>query len=277
MAAYRFIARHFGLKAPDREEPAELLSYDQTVVGLPTENLTILCLARQLAERREEGGSLRTLLRYRPADVARAWPVHNTKSKGLETYSYRIEFVGGLSASAVWLRAIAAPPAARATVILDDRGKAAAGAEVSDRVNRGDNVFAVDLLFHGDAAPQKPAPSHYAQMFTALGERPLAIQAAHLTALASWVRNLTGAREVRVETSGIRTQMAALTAAALSPGLFSEAVLRQAMPSLKHLFDAPVDYSAAPEPFCLDLYKHFDIAAIESMARPTRVVLQEAK
>ena len=25
MAAYRFIARHFGLKAPEREEPAELL------------------------------------------------------------------------------------------------------------------------------------------------------------------------------------------------------------------------------------------------------------
>ena len=115
MAAYRFIARHFSLKAPEREQPAELLSYEEMSVGVPKDNLTIVELARRLTANRKEGGDLRAILRYQPVAVARAWPVHNTKQKGLETFSYRIDFANGLSATAVWLRAIAAQPDAPAT------------------------------------------------------------------------------------------------------------------------------------------------------------------
>lgn len=274
MAAYRFIARNWRLKAPEREQPAELLSYDQAVVGLPNDHLTILKLAQRMADRREEGGDLRALLRYQPVTITHAWPVTNSKSKGLETISYRLDFSNGLSASAVWLRAIAALAGARATIVLDDSGKAHAGAFVSDRVNRGDNVFAVDLFLYGDSAPDKPGPSHYAQMFTALGERPLAVEAAQLNAIAAWARTLAGAREVRIETAGPRTEIATLAATALSPGLFSEVTLRQSIPSLKRLFEIPVAYTGAPEPFCLDLYKHFDISPLVAMARPTRVLLE---
>jgi dienelactone hydrolase len=277
VAFYRFAARSFGLKAPEREQPAELLSYEEMVVGLPKDNLTILGLARRMAANRQEGGDLRNILRYRPVTIARPWPLHNTKSKELETYSYSIEFSDGLSATAVWLRAIAAQPHARATIVLNDKGKAAAGDAVAGRVNRGDNVFAVDLFLHGDSAPQKPGPSHYVQMFNALGDRPLGIQAAQLTALAAWARSVSGASEVRIETSGLRTELAALAAAALTPGLFSEAVFRQAIPSLQSLFDRPVSYTDAPEPFCLDLYKHFDIASLRTMSQPTRVTIEEEK
>ena len=277
MAAYRFIAANFGLKAPEREEPAELLSYEQASVGLPRDNLTILRLAKRMADSRQEGGDLRALLRYQPVTVAHAWAGTNSKSKGLETVSYRIDFSNGLGATVVWLRAISAQPGARTTIVLDDGGKKAAGAIVADRVNRGDNVFAVDLFLHGDAATREPGPSHYAQMFTALGDRPLALQAAQLAALTAWARTVSGAREVRLETSGLRTEMAALAAAALSPGLFSEATLRQSQPSLKRAFDIPLEYTNAPEPFCLDLYKHFDVNSLQAMALPTRVVLEEAK
>jgi hypothetical protein len=277
MAAYRFIAHHFGLKAPEREQPAELLSYEEMSVGVPKDNLTIVELARRLAANRKEGSDLRAILRYQPVAVARAWPVHNTKHQGLETFSYRIDFANGLSATAVWMRAIAAQPDAPATIVLNDKGKTAAGADVSDRINRGENVFAIDLFLHGDAAPQKPGPYHYAQMFAALGERPLGLQAAQLTALAGWVRRLTGTAKVRVETSGPRTELAALAAAALSPGLFSEAVMRDAIPSLGRLLDAPMDYTEAPEPFCLDLYKHFDVDSMRTLAQPTRIILRESK
>ena len=277
MAFYAFAAQNLGVKPIEAEEPASLLSYEQTVVGLPKDNLTIVQLAKQLAERRQPGGDLRAILRYRPVTVARVWLLTNSKSKGLETVSYRIEFADGLSATAVWLRAISTQQGARATIILNDKGKAASGAEVSDRVNRGENVFAIDLFLHGDAAPQKPPASHYAQMFSALGERPLGLQAAQLTALAGWIRQVSTAGEVRIETSGIRTEMAALTAAALSRGLFSEAVFRDARGSLRTLFDVPVDYTDAPEPFCLDLYKHFDVDVLRTAAQPTRVVLEEAR
>ncbi|MBS1874390.1 MAG: acetylxylan esterase [Acidobacteria bacterium] len=277
MAAYRFIAANFGLKAPELEAPAELLSFEEMAAGLPEGNLTIVDLARRLAANRQEGGDLRAILRHQPVAIRRAWPLHNTKSKGLETESFRIDFANGLSATAVWLHAIAAPPYARATIVLNDKGKQAAGEEVADRVNRGDNVFAVDLFLHGDAAPAKPGPHHYAQMFTALGERPLALQAAQLAAIAAWVKARTNAPEVRVETKGPRTQMAALAAAAMSPGLFSDVLMSEAIGSLRRLLDAPVEYTAAPELFVLDLYRHFDVESMRAMAAPTRIAIHQAK
>ncbi len=272
--AYRFFARHFGLPVPETETPvdAEIKSYEELAVGLPKDNLTILGLARKLAagvERRTAGRSeLVSTLRYQPAKVTRAWSLANTKRKELETRSYRFEFTSGLSASGVWLKAIASPENAPVTVVLSDQGKKSAQAAVSDRVNRGEQVLAVDLVFSGDAAPQKPGASSYAQMLATLGERALGIEAAQLAGLVGW----TGRRPVRVETSGIRSQMAALAAAALEPGLFSEIVIRDGMRSLGHLLAAPIEYQTAPDLFCLDLYQQFDVERLEELAAPAKVV-----
>jgi hypothetical protein len=58
--------------------------------------------------------------------------------KGIETKSYLFEMTDGLSANGVWVRAIGESDNAPVTVILNDKGKSAAGAEVSERVNRGE-------------------------------------------------------------------------------------------------------------------------------------------
>jgi hypothetical protein len=92
-------------------------------------------------------------------------------------------------------------------------------------------------------------------MIATTGERPLGIEAAQLIALADWLH----AAQVRLETRGIRSQVIARVAAALKPGLFREIVTRDGMKSLRHLLDAPVEYQAAPDLFCLDLYKQFDL------------------
>jgi hypothetical protein len=51
-------------------------------------------------------------------------------------------------------------------------------------------------------------------------------------------QNFAGKR-IRVESTGIRNQIAALIAAALVPELFSEIVIRERMRSFQHLLDAP--------------------------------------
>ena len=43
------------------------------------------------------------------------------------------------------------------------------------------------------------------------------------------------------------------------------------MPSLKYLIDAPVKFEAAPDLFCLDLLKEFDIDRLAILAQPVRV------
>ena len=274
LQSYRFFVKHFGLPSADSEIPVDdqIKSFEELVVGLPKDNLTILGLAKKLASAIERAPAQRPelieTLRYKRASVAHAWALNNTKHKELETRSYRFEFDHGLSATGVWLKAIRTPENAPVTLVLNDQGKKNSRVVVSDRLNRGEQVLAIDLLFTGDAAPQKPGPSNFTQMLAALGDRPLGLEAAQLIGLVSWM----GAKKVRLETSGIRSQVTALVAAALEPELFSEIVVREGMPSLRYLLDQPVEYQSAPDLFCLDLYKKFDLDRLAQMAAPTTIV-----
>jgi dienelactone hydrolase len=249
--SYRFFTTHFGLPVTEAEIPvdAEVKSPEDLTVGLPKDNLTILGLARKLAARSRPGTDLARTVRYQPVAVAEAWALGNSKSKGLETRSWRFDFSNGLSATAVWFQALAASGSAPATIVLNDSGKKASAAEVSDRINRGDQVLTVDLLFTGDAAPQNPGPYAYAQMIASAGDRPLGLEAAQLIALARWL----AAPKVRLETTGPRSHVIARVAAQLEPTLFSELAAHSGLPSLRHLLDTPVEYRSAPDLFCFGL------------------------
>ena len=277
LQAYRFFTRNFGLEEVKEEIPvdSEVRTVEELSAGLPENNLTILGLARKLADGLEHFSGtreqLRHVVKYHATAVRRVWAMDNSKSKGLQSESYRFDFENGLSASGVTVHSIAVAHPERATIVLDDRGRKSALNEVSERVDRGERVLAADLLLTGDATPEKPGPFAYAQLLSTVGDRPLGIQAAQLIGLARWL----GTGPVRVETNGIRTQMAALIAAALEPALFREVVVRGGMTSLRHLLDEPVEYHDAPDLFCLDLYKGFDIDRLRELAAPARVVLAQ--
>jgi dienelactone hydrolase len=292
LAAYRFFSQHFGLPVITGEIPAgaELKSYDELVVGLPKDNLTILGLARKMAVdiQREpipsettardnwvasQRQALRTIVRYKETGLGRVWTLANTKSKGVETKSYVFVMNSGLSANGVWLKGIESPDNAPVTIVLNDRGKKAASAEVSDRVNRDEQVLALDLLFIGDAW-KGAEPYSYAQILGATGDRALGQQAAQLVEITHWIKGRAGASHVRLEVTGIRNQLTALVAAALEPGLFSELVVHQGMSSLNYLLQAPVTFQEAPELFCLDFYRQFDLDRLAAMAPATKVTVE---
>ena len=259
LQAYRFFSKHFGLPPIEEEIPVgdEIKSYDELVVGLPKDNLTILTLAQKLAGENSyppvppadarsqwafaERGKLNTLVRYKPASVEHAWALLNTKNKGVETRSYQILFANGLSATAVWGRAISSREGSPATIVLNDQGKKVAAPEASDCLNRGEQVLAADLVFTGDSAPKQADFEEFPLMMATTGERALGIEAAQLIALAQWLKKSFGAPTVRIESSGIRNQVAALIAADLAPGLFSEISIRGGIAAhLKYLLDTPV-------------------------------------
>src|SRR5207245_6594169 len=189
--AYRFFSEHFRMPRIEDEIDSddEILSPEELAVGLPEENLTILGLARKLGQQVSRGAipgdpagrkawleqqrsTLRELVRYRPVRAARVWTLANTKNKGVETRSLLFDMNNGLSANAVWLRAIGRTDGSPVTIVLRDGGKKAAAAEVSERVNRGEQVLAVDLLFMGDAWPDIRG-HQYAQLLHGLRERHL--------------------------------------------------------------------------------------------------------
>jgi hypothetical protein len=100
------------------------------------------------------------------------------------------------------------------------------------------------------------------------------MEAAQLIQIASWMKRRPAPAGLRLEVNGIRNQTVALVAAALEPELFSSIVVDEGMPSLRFLLDAPVPYSEAPDLFCLDLYKYFDLDRLAAMAGNTKVVLE---
>ena len=108
-------------------------------------------------------------------------------------------------------------------------------------------------------------------MLATTGERALGIEAAQLIGLAQWMKKNFGSQKIQIESAGIRNQVAALTAADMEPTLFSEIAIREGMPSLRYLLDTPVKFESAPDLFCLDLYKEFDIDRLAMLAEPAKV------
>jgi dienelactone hydrolase len=292
LADYRFFSKQFRLPLIDNEDQVapEIRSYDELVVGLPEDNLTILGLAQKLGREitrppvpsdpsaqaawsKAERAKLTEVVRYKPVDIEHLWSVATTKSQDVQTTSYLFQMSNGLSASGVWVRSILqSSEAAPVTVVLDDQGREAAADVVSDRVNRGEQVLALDLMFTGNSW-KDTEPFQFAQILDGFGDRPIGMEAAQLSRIARWARERAGVASVRLEVGGIRTQVAALVAAALDPALFSAIVVRNGMHSLSYVLELPVRFEQAPELFCLDLYKDFDIDRLEALAAPVKVTV----
>ncbi|HKT13507.1 MAG TPA: acetylxylan esterase [Terriglobia bacterium] len=283
--AYRFFTEHFNLPIAEHEIPsgAEIKTYDELKVGLPQNNLTLLGLARQFAAQIQrqpipaegpartswasaERHKLASVIRYKPVKVKNAWRMWNTKNHLLQSLTYRFDFSDGLTAAGTWLKAIATAPDAPVTVVLNDKGREAAGAVVSDRVNRDEQVLALDPIFIGESMPLVPDSTPYALLVSTTGGRALGLEVEQLLAVTKWLEQQSGHGKVRLETTGIRSEVIGLAAAALDPDVFSEVVSNDAMKSLGYLLDAPVPFRSAPDLFCLDLYKDFDLDRLAAMA-----------
>lgn len=287
---YIFFSKQFGLPRIDNEDHVapEIRSYDELLVGLPEDNLTILGLAQKLGREisrppipsdpsakaawsSAERAKLKEVVRYKPVEIEHLWTVATTKSKDVQTMSYVFQMSNGLSASGVWVRSILqSSDSAPVTLVLDDSGREAAAEAVSDRVNRGEQVLALDLMFTGSSW-KDTQPFQFAQLLDGLGDRPLGMEAAQLSRITRWARERARVSSVRLEPGGIRAQVASLVAAALDPSLFSALVVRNGMHSLSYVLELPVHFEQAPELFCLDLYKDFDIDRLEALAAPAKV------
>jgi dienelactone hydrolase len=285
--AYAFFTKNFGLPVASNEIPSdpEIRTAEQLTVGLPQQNLTIVDLARKLAgqiaqtpvpavsERaswvQSQRKQLKNVIRYQPVSVENAWRTSNTSHLGLESLSYRFDFSNGLSATGIWLKAISASSNPQTIIVLADEGYKAAGEEISEHINRGEQVLALDLLFNGASVPENPAD--WEMLVATTGDRPLGLEAAQLLAITEWLRSSNDDSSISVVTEGIRNQVIAMTSAALEPTAFARIESHQSMGSLSYLLKNAVPFRSAPELFCLDLYRYFDLDRLSLMATPTEV------
>ena len=290
--AYAFFSEHFHL-APTAQEIAsdsEIFTPQQLAGHLPKDNLTTAGLARKLASlihrpaiptvgEREAWSTLqreqlKSILRYSPVTVGGAWKLSSSRPPGLQSFSYRFDFSNSLSATGIWVASRTAATDAPLTIVLNDNGYKASVQSVVESVNRGEQALALEPLFFGSTSPDETEPAYWEMLVASRGDRALGIEVAQVIATAKSFRNSTSHGNVRLATDGIRSQVVALVAAALEPDLFSEIESKNAMTSLSYLLDTPVPYRTAPDLFCLDLYKYFDIDRLTIMALPIKVVIR---
>lgn len=290
LAAYRFFSKQFGLPLIDDERgvASELKGYAELQVGLPKDNLTILSLAQEMgkeivrepipsspSERANWAGVKRTKLnevvRFKPVGVKHAWTVAASERRDVASTSYVLDMTNGLTATAMWLRSVVqSSDTAPVTVVLNDDGIAASSDIVADRLSRGEQLMALDLVLMGTTWKDN-RPFEFAQTLDTLGDRTIGIEAAQLIAAAQWAKKRSDRPRLRLEVTGIRTQAVALVAAALQPELFSEIFVDRGMHSFNYVMDLPVQFKLAPELFCLDFFKEFDITELEALAVPATV------
>ena len=307
--SYRFFDDAFHLSVSSKEDPdtdTEVESYRDLVVGLPQDNLTIVSLARQMAQsihheppsqpnaawvdkQREQ---LRQVVRYAPVTVAHAWPISATHERGMASRGYRFEFSNGLSATGVLLQSLTRPQNGGTALLISDKGRASIMVEAADGVDRGKRVLVFEPLFFGENFPgttEHPRLSSYAQMLDTVGERPLGLEAAQIAAVARWLQtgmidgtSTPGARTtppsgppapLRVATDGPRSETAAVVAAAIEPKLFSALDAYHGIHSFADVYTKPLTYEEAPELMCLDLYRDFDFNTLTAIAAPVKVDL----
>ena len=287
LAAYRFFSKQFGLPPIEDEHgvASELKGYAELQVGLPKDNLTILRLAQKMGKElvREpipsnssekanwasvKRAKLKEIVRYKPVEVKHAWTAAASERRDVVSTSYVLDMTNGLTSTAIWLRSVSqSSDTAPVTVVLNDDGMAASSDIAADRLSRGEQLMAVDLVLMGTTWKDN-RPFEFAQTFDTLGDRTIGIEAAQLIAAAQWAQKRSGHARLRLDVTGIRTQAVALVAAALQPELFSELFVHKGMRSFNYVIDLPVEYSRAPELFCLDFFKDFDIGELEALASP---------
>jgi dienelactone hydrolase len=287
---YAFFTQHFHLPVTPDEIPsdAEIRTAQQLAVELPANTLTVAALAKQLGSKVERPAipteanaraswaqaqrkQLQSVIRLKPVSLENAWRMANSKHLGLRTISYRFDFDNGLSATGIWLSAISAPPDAPVTVVLNDKGYKGSENMVAERVNRGEQVLALDTVLNGATMPRQSDGAVWPMMVATHGDRPLGLEVAQLLATSAWLQKTTGQQTIRLETAGIRSQMAALIAAALQPDLFSTVVSNEVLKSLGDLLEGPLIYRSTPDVFCQDLYKYFDIDSLQALASPAKI------
>lgn len=295
--AYRFLSKWFHLPSRPDEIPVgrDINTYSQLAAGVPADNLTILGLARQFASKLHhspvpedpttraawasaERAKLTKVAHYQPVKVVHPWYVADTNHSTVESISFRFALSNGLSATGVWTKSTWTPKGAPMTVIVNDAGRKGADQETWDhypevayRIERGDQVLVLSILFTGDDNPFGPDVYSFGYMMQAVGAPPLGLEAAQLIGITHWAQERWHPSRIELESSGIRMQVVSLVAGALEPRLFKSINIHKGMRSLSYILDKPVLSTQVPDMFCRDFYKDFDLKMLAALTEPTRV------
>ena len=259
----------------------EILPVEQTSVGIPEDNATIVGTAIEIAKaierpaiptpdsadfgpwQEEHRSALRALLRYQDINLLTVACALESEAGSLTT-AYQFKSADWTVAAAGLLPSGASPTEIH--LVMDDGGLPATKAVVETLAGSDKHVVAIAPLFQAGTSPRTGNAWPYSMILNATGERSLAVQAAQLAAICDWFRTAKGMSQIQVHTRGAESGLIALTASALTPGLIAHNDTSDIPDSLIDIMEARESYSRTPSLYNFGFLRQFDFDILRAMA-----------
>ena len=265
---YRFMGDVFypgdtSFDALEIPSEAEVKSYDDLVVPLPEDNHSFNSIALGLMKdlpKPQTGSPAEQRKRLLEIIHAKDYTV-NAKEVGGEGGVVHFQFALGRD----WTvpATVFTPPEAKATTLLiADEGRAKQTAAVTQLMEDGNRVVALDPFFFGESKIKSRDFLHVILMH-AVGERALGVQAGQIAAIADWAAEAYG-EPVGLQSIGPRLSVAARLAAVQTEAI-QTVTLHDPMKSLKEVLTENRGANHLPEMMCFGLLEAFDLKQIESL------------
>jgi len=292
-ALYRMLGEFFyggdtSFDAKEIPSDAEVKEPDELGVELPALNEDFHTLALRLSQSLPRDGNLPT-----NAAEAREWQQRKrSELQGVvraKTWTAAAEGVGsgtaGEVATARWLIRVGeawsvpvveltkgAP--SQTTLLIADDGRQSAAAHAEELLAVGHRVVATDLFYFGESRiPERDYL--FALLVSAVGDRPLGVEASQLAAVTRWLQGEHG-KPMTVRAVGPRSSLIALVAAGLEANAMGALELHGAMGSLKEVIEQNRTVQEVPELFCFGLLEAFDVKQLAALVAPRPVTFVRA-
>ncbi len=158
------------------------------------------------------------------------------------------------------------------TIVIADKGKKQAKAEVLELLDKNQRVIAIDLLDTGESTISDKAWLWNLYVST-VGDRPIGLKASQLKSLAR-LKFQEWKQPVSILAIGPDSSLVALIAAGLEPEAIGDLELREAPGSLKEVIESNLTFDKAPDRFCFGLLEAFDVPQLVALVAPRKVVFK---
>jgi dienelactone hydrolase len=155
-------------------------------------------------------------------------------------------------------------------LLLNDAGRRVESANVRHLLGEGKRVLAVDPFYFGESRFER-RDYLWALLLSAVGDRPLGLEASEVAAVARWSLTEHHGGPVQVVATGPRTSLIALVAAGLEERAVAGIELYAALGSLKEVIEQNRSVEQMPEMFCFGLLEAFDVKQLVALAAPRPV------
>ncbi len=277
-AFYRMVGATFfptdaAFNATEIPSQPEVKTAGQLDVPLPPGNLDFHQLALTASKNLPRAGAatitrLAEVTHFKSLDVVATRA--GTETRGdVQAVFWKLRLGDSWTVPVTELKRVGTSPTAT-TLLVADAGRQSIAIRAEALLTAGQRVLALDPFYFGESKIAQ-RDFLYALLVAAVGDRPLGLQSSQVAAVARWAANEFKSSSVELESSGPRSSVFTLVAAALERRAIGRLRQTDALASLHDILRQDWSVDQKPELFCFGLLESFDVPQLKALAGTDRL------